>query len=248
MLALVLALGWRQLGPLVRPFHRASFAWPPLLAMLRIGVPVGLQQWLEVGVFAGGALLVGTFGTVPLAAHEIAINLAALSFMVPLGLSGAAAAMVGRAIGRGDMQGARRDAVAALAVGVGFMSAAALAFWLLGGTLAGLFSSDPATVTLATSLLAVGALFQLFDGVQGVSVGVLRGAADTRVPMLIHLVGFWGLGFPLYIVLAFALGLGPRGVWWGYVISLFAVAVLQLWRVRWMLGGQVGRVVIERER
>jgi MATE family multidrug resistance protein len=245
MLAIVVGLGWAKMRPVLRPFRREALQARPLATMLRIGGPVGLQQWLEVGVFAGGALLVGRFGAVPLASHEIAINLAALTFMVPLGLSGAAAAMVGRAIGRGDLPGARRDAVAAVAAGVLFMSVAALVFLTLGRPLAHAFSPDAATVSLAARLLAVGALFQLFDGIQGVSVGVLRGAADTRVPMLIHLAGFWGLGFPLYVLLAFGLGWGPIGVWWGYVGSLFAVAVLQLWRVRVILGGVVKRVVVD---
>jgi MATE family multidrug resistance protein len=245
MLLIVVGMAWRELRPVLRPWRRESFALGPMMTMLRIGLPVGFQQWLEVGVFAGGALLVGLFGTVPLAAHEISINLAALSFMVPLGLSGAAAAMVGRAIGRGDLRAARRDAVASVAVGVAFMSVAAAVFLTLGRPLAGLFSSDEPTVALAASLMAVGAVFQLFDGVQGVSVGVLRGAADTRVPMLIHLAGFWGVGLPLAILLAFTAGLGPRGVWWAYVVSLFAVAVMQLWRVRWKLSAEVARVQVE---
>ena len=111
--------------------------------------------------------------------------------------------------------------------------------------IARLFATDPVTVELAASLLAIGALFQMFDGVQGVSSGILRGTGDTLVPMLIHLGGFWGLGVPLSLFLAFGLNLGPRGVWWGYVGSLFAVAFLQLWRVRWRLRQDVKRLRIE---
>ena len=245
MLALVMALGWRELRPVLLPWRRAAFAVAPMLRMLRVGLPVGFQQWLEVGVFAGGALLVGLFGTVPLAAHEIAINLAALAFMVPLGVSAAAAAVVGRSIGRGDIAAARRDAAAAIAVGLGFMLLAAAAFLFLRRPLAALFVADPATLALAASLIAIAAAFQIFDGIQGVCVGVLRGAADTRVPMLIHLLGFWVIGLPLCAILAFAVGMGPRGVWWGYVGSLIVVAALQLWRVRWRLARDVQRLRIE---
>jgi multidrug resistance protein, MATE family len=245
MLGLLLLLGWKILRPVLTPWRRAAFATGPMLRMLRIGLPVGLQQWLEVGVFSGGALLVGLFGTVPLAAHEIAVNLAALTFMVPLGISAAAAAVVGRAIGRGDLAAARRDAVAAIAVGLGFMSIAAAAFLFLRRPLAALFVADAATVALAASLIGVAAVFQIFDGIQGVCVGVLRGAADTRIPMLIHLVGFWGIGLPLSVLLAFVVGLGPKGVWWGYVASLFAVAAMQLLRVKRKLGAEVMRVRIE---
>jgi MATE family multidrug resistance protein len=245
MLVILVAFAWTDLRPLLIPWRAESFRLQPMLRMLRIGLPVGLMQWLEVGVFAGGALLVGLFGTVPLAAHEIAINLAALAFMVPLGLSAAAAAVVGRAIGRGDIPAARRDAAAAIAVGLGFMLFASAVFLFLRRPLAAVFVEDPATSALAASLIAIAAAFQMFDGIQGVCVGVLRGVADTRVPMLIHLFGFWGIGLPSGALLAFVVGLGPKGIWWGYVASLCIVAALQLWRVRKMLGGDVLRVRID---
>jgi MATE family multidrug resistance protein len=125
------------------------------------------------------------------------------------------------------------------------MSIAAAAFLFLRRPLAALFVADAATVALAASLIGVAAVFQIFDGIQGVCVGVLRGAADTRIPMLIHLVGFWGIGLPLSVLLAFVVGLGPKGVWWGYVASLFAVAAMQLLRVKRKLGAEVMRVRIE---
>jgi MATE family multidrug resistance protein len=204
-----------------------------------------VQQWLELAIFAGGALAIGLFGAVPLAAHEIALNLAALTFMVPMGIAAAAAAMVGRAIGRGDLAAARRDAVAAIVVGLGFMTVAAAVFLLFPDALAGLFVSDRRTRSLAASLIMIAGVFQVFDGIQGVSVGILRGAADTRVPMLLHLGGFWGLGAPLGLWLAFPLGLGPRGVWWGFVGSLTVVATAQLFRVRWRLSREIGRLRID---
>ena len=245
MLAVMLYAGRALLIPALKPWLPASFHMRPLMRMVAIGAPVAFQQWLEIGVFSGGAMVLGWFGPTALASHEIAISLAALTFMVPLGLSAASASMVGRAIGRGDMPAARRDAVAAIAVGLGFMTAAALVFGLFPRQLAGLFIADPETLTLSASLISIAALFQMFDGIQGVATGVLRGTADTRVPMLIHLGGFWGIGAPVGLWLALRTSLGPRGVWWGYVAALIAVAGLQLWRVRWRLAGHIARLQVE---
>ena len=247
MLAILLWSGRALLVRALRPWLPESFAMRPLARMVAIGAPVAFQQWLEIAVFGGGALVLGWFSATALAAHEIAISLAAMTFMVPLGLSAAAASMVGRAIGRGDMPAARRDAVAAIAVGLGFMTVAALVFAWYSRALAGLFIADPETLAMAASLIAIAAAFQVFDGIQGVATGVLRGTADTRVPMLIHLGGFWGVGAPLGLLLALRTSLGPRGVWWGYVAGLFTVAALQLWRVRWRLAGNVERLQVEQK-
>ena len=165
-----------------------------------------------------------------------------------MGIAAAASAMVGRAIGRQDLAAARRDAVAAVAVGFGFMSLAAVIFLAAPRALALIFVRDPATVEIAASLIWIGGLFQIFDGLQGVATGVLRGTGDTRVPMLLHLGGFWGIGIPLSLFLAFPAGMGPRGVWWGYVGSLAAVAALQLWRTRWRLAQDIQRLRIEETR
>ena len=245
MFGLLLGFAWKQLGPNVRRWRSEAFKLRPLLRMVGIGTPVAFQLWLEVAVFALGGVVIGWFGAVPLAGHEIALNVASLTFMVPLGVSAAAAAMVGRAIGRGDMPAARRDAVAAIAVGFGFMAVAAVALVSFPLAIARWFALDPATLAMAAALLPIAGLFQVFDGIQGVSAGVLRGTGDTRVPMLLHLGGFWGIGIPLSLVLAFPVGLGPRGIWWGYVGSLGAVATMQLLRVRWRLGQDVKRLMIE---
>ena len=245
MFGLLVYFGWKQLHGALVPWRPESFRVGPMVRMLRLGMPVGLQNWLEIAVFSGGAVALGWFGSVPLAAHEIAINLAALTFMFPMGVSAAAAAMVGRAIGREDLSGARRDAVAALAVGMGFMAIAAIAFLTIPRALALIFVRDPATVATAASLIFIGGLFQIFDGMQAVATGVLRGTGDTRVPMLLHLAGFWGIGIPLSLGLAFRLGFGPQGVWWGYVGALAAVAAMQLLRVRWRLGQDIQRLQID---
>jgi MATE family multidrug resistance protein len=245
MFGLLVHFGWRQLHGALVPWRPESFRVAPMMRMLRIGMPVALQNWLEIAVFSGGAVALGWFGSVPLAAHEIAINLAALTFMFPMGVSAAAAAMVGRAIGRQDLSGARRDAVAALAVGMSFMAVAAIVFLTIPRSLALLFVHDPATVATAASLIFIAGLFQIFDGMQAVATGVLRGTGDTRVPMLLHFAGFWGIGIPLGLGLGFGLGFGPQGVWWGYVGSLAAVAIMQLLRVRWRLGQDIQRLQID---
>ncbi|MBM4193763.1 MAG: MATE family efflux transporter, partial [Gemmatimonadetes bacterium] len=245
MLGILWWFGRDKLAPTLRPWHRESVRLQPLVRMAAIGAPVAFQQWLEVAVFAAGAVAIGWISVTALAAHEIAINLAALTFMVPLGLSAAAAAMVGRAVGRGDLAAARRDAVAAIGVGVLFMAAAGALFLFSPEPLAALFVSDPAAREITVSLIMIAGVFQVFDGIQCVSAGVLRGAADTRVPMLLHLGGFWGIGAPLSLWLAFGAGLGPQGIWWGYVGSLGAVAVAQLLRVRWRLSRDVARLRIE---
>lgn len=241
-LVLLVGGGWRRLRPTMSPWRPESFALVPMARMLRVGLPVACQQWLEVAVFAGGGIVIGWFGAVPLAGHEIVMNLAATTFMVPLGIGAAAAAMVGRAIGRDDLAAARRDAVAALAVGVGFMSLATLTFALVPHLIASWFTNDAATVAFAASLLPIAGLFQIFDGIQCVSAGVLRGTGDTRVPMLLHLGGFWGVGIPLALLLTFTAGLGPTGVWWGFVGALVAVALLQVNRMRWRLTQDMKRL------
>jgi MATE family multidrug resistance protein len=247
MFGIILALGWKEMRAAILPWHAESLRIAPLMRMLRVGVPLALQQWLEVAVFALGAVWIGWFGTVPLAGHEIALNLASITFMVPIGVASAAAAMVGRAIGRRDLAAAKRDAVAAHVVGVGFMTVSAVLFLTFPVSIAGVFSSDAATVAMAASLLPIAGVFQIFDGVQAVAIGVLRGTGDTRIPMLLHLGGFWGVGIPLCLILAFPLRLGPRGIWWGYVASLAAVAVLQLLRVRWRFGRDIQRLRIDGE-
>lgn len=245
MLGVLVWIDRNLVMPTVRPWRRESWQPRPLWRMVVVGAPVAFQQWLEVGVFAAGAVAIGWIGVKQLAAHEVAINLAALTFMVPMGVAAAAAAMVGRAIGRGDIAAARRDAVASIGVVLGFMVLAAIVFVCVPGGLASLFLEDPETVAIAGSLIAIAGVFQVFDGIQGVCAGVLRGAADTRVPMLLHLGGFWGIGAPLGLVLAFPAGLGPRGVWLGYLGSLMVVAGAQLLRVRWLLSRPIERLRID---
>ncbi len=241
----VLGAGWPLLGPLVRPWRADAFALRPLGRMLRLGAPVGLMTMLEFTAFGVTGILMGWFGEVPMAGHQIALNIASFTFMVPLGIASAGSVLVGHAIGRGDLPGARRESGAALALGVGFMTASALVFLAIPRVLAGAFTTDAAVLAVAAMLLPIAGVFQVFDGTQVVSAGLLRGLGDTRVPMLGNLLGFWGLGIPAGAWFAFGLRLGPSGLWWGFVVGLGAVGLLLLARTAALLRRGVGRVRVD---
>ena len=247
MAAFLLALGWRQLRPLLVPFRRDALAVGSLLRMVRLGVPIGTQHVLEFGAFAVIALLMGYLGTVQMAAHEVAINLASLTFMVPHGVAAAASVLVGHAVGRGDPVGARRSALAAMVCGVGFMCLSAALFTLAPRWLASLYTRDAGVLAVAAALIPLAGVFQVFDGLQAVSSGILRGVGDTRAPMLINLLGFWLIGVPVSLLLAFRAGAGPEGLWWGLVAGLAAVGATVALRVRSRLGRDLRRVVIDQD-
>jgi multidrug resistance protein, MATE family len=207
---------------------------PRIRKLVVLGFPAAMQLTLEVGVFAAASALAGRMLPASLAAHQIALNIAGFTFMVPLGIASAGAVRVGHAVGRGDHAGAARAGWTALVLGAGFMSVAALAFMLIPRQLIAAFTSDTRVLDLGVSLLAVAAVFQLFDGLQGVSTGVLRGLGDTRTPMLWNLGGHWFIGLPLAYVLAFRFELGVIGLWWGLSSGLIicGIALLLVWRKR----------------
>lgn len=202
--------------------------------LIALGAPAASQVTLEVGAFAAATALAGRLAPASLAAHQIAINLASLTFMVPLGVASAGAVRVGHAVGRRDRLGALHAGWTALLFGTLFMSSASAAFLLVPRALIGAFTSDARVLEIGTSLLFVAAIFQLFDGVQGVATGVLRGLGDTRTPMLWNLAGHWFLGLPLGYALCFSFGLGVIGLWWGLSTGLIicGVALLIAWTRR----------------
>jgi MATE family multidrug resistance protein len=236
---------WPRLRPTLVPIHRDAAAWPPLARLLRIGIPIGLQHQLEFGAFAVAGLLMGTLGTTQMAAHQVAINLASLTFMVPLGVGAAASVLVGRAVGRGDSDDARRAAGAALLTGSAFMATCAVIMLALPSPLASVYTANAPVLAVAATLIPLAGLFQVFDGIQVVSMGALRGLGDTRGPMLISLLGFWLVGLPVSIYLGFEAGAGPVGIWWGLVAGLAAVALLLLVRVRRRFRGHLERIMID---
>ncbi|HUI44089.1 MAG TPA: MATE family efflux transporter [Terriglobia bacterium] len=206
--------------------------WNRIARLLRLGLPAALQITLEVGVFAAATALIARLDVASLAAHQIAMNAATFTYMVPLGIASAAAVRVGQALGRGDPRAASRSGWAAIALGAGFMSGGAILFLLAPHAIARAFTPDVSVIRIGVSLLFVVALFQLFDGVQTVATGALRGAGDTRTPMMCHLCGYWLLGLPLGYFLGFHERLGAVGLWLGLCAALIVIGcvLLAVWR------------------
>jgi MATE family multidrug resistance protein len=231
----------RALAPYWQGFNGAAASLRHYARLLRIGLPIGLHNSLELCLFLTVALLIGRMGVAQLGGHQIALNLASLSFMVPMGIAGAAATRVGNAIGRGDMPGARRAAAVCLCLGAGAMALFGLLFASAPRFLASLYTEDAAVLAMAVALLPIAAAFQIFDGVQVVSAGILRGSADTTYPAALALFGFWALGLPGGWYLAVPLGLGPRGLWWGLTLGLAAVSTLFVLRIVSRFRSQISR-------
>jgi len=206
--------------------------WPLLARLLKLGIPVATQVVLEIGVFALATALIARLDPASLAAHQIALNMASLTFMVPLGISSAAAVRVGHLIGQRDPDAAGRAGWSALACGVAFMGLAAVAFLAVPKWIARLYTDDPAVIRMSVTLLAIAAAFQLFDGCQVVASGALRGTGNTRTPMLCNLVFYWFVGMPLGMWLCFRAGWGAAGLWTGLCCGLILIGsvLLAVWR------------------
>lgn len=229
-----------------RRFHLFGRFWrfdrERTAAMVRLGWPIGVTMALEMGVFALAAYFMGWIGAPAVAAHAVALQIAALTFMVPLGLGQAATVRVGLAVGRRDTPGITRAGWSAWVMGVGFMGTMALVMWSIPRPLITLFLKDvPAnaeTIALAVSFLNVAAAFQLVDGAQVIGAGMLRGLHDTRWPLLFALVGYWVVGLGIGTWLAFGRDWRGVGIWVGLASGLAAVAALML--ARWILRGRLG--------
>lgn len=215
------------------PWSRAALDRRGLWRILKLGGPVALALLLEMWTFQTATLWAGTLGKIELAAHSFVLNLASMSFMVPLGVSLAAVTRVGNLIGAGRPRAAQRSAWVALALGAGSMAVFAALFVLLRGALPRLYTDDLEVARLATSILPIAAAFQLFDGTQVVGSGILRGMGRTRPAAAIHVIGFWGLALPLAWWLTFRRDLGLAGLWWGLALGLACVAMLLVAWVAW---------------
>ena len=209
-------------------WSRRAWGWPRLKEVVGFGIPVAFQISLEMWAFVAAALLAGWIGKVELAAHTIVINIASVSFMVPLGISFAAVTRVGNLIGERDSRGAQRAAWVAFAMGGGVMVSFAVLFIAARHTMPQIYTGEVSVIALAATLLPVAAAFQLFDGVQVVGSGILRGMGQTRPAALFNLVGYYALGLPLAYWLAFPMGMGVAGIWWGLCLGLAVVAILLL--------------------
>ncbi len=213
--------------------------------ILRLGLPIGGIRGLEAGVFLAASILIGLLGAAALGAHQLVINCASISFMVPLGLSQAATIRVAYELGAGRALAARRAGFVALTLGIAFMGAAAVVLWTFPQAIIAAYIdiANPANRTLveiARRLIVIAALFQVFDGMQVIAVGALRGYRDTVVPMLLAAFGYWGAGFAGGWLLAFPLGYGAVGLWWGLALGLAVVAVLLTLRLH-LIAGPISR-------
>lgn len=205
-----------------------------LRALFRLGWPIGIGFGLESGLFTAAALMTGLSGATALAAHQIAINAASVAFMIPLGVAMATTVRVGQAAGRGDRAAAERAGWTGVAMGAAFMVLTALLFWLRPGWVVWVYTGGGAreVAEVATGLLGIAAVFQLLDGVQVTAGGALRGLKDTRTPMFVGAIAYWGVGMTAAYGLGLAGGYGVRGVWWGLVLGLGVAAVLLTVRFR----------------
>ncbi len=239
MFAIVAAAAWGRLRAIAFKFHgwhRRLF-----LDVIALGLPGGAAMAVEVGLFSFVTALVGRLGAETLAAHQLVLNLASLSFMVPMGLSHAAATRVGQALGRNEPRAAGASGRAALIMSVLFMATTGAAFALAPRFLLGLFGADDALIARAKPLLYCGAAFQVFDGAQAVLTGALRGLGHTRRPFLINVLGHWLIGLPVGVGLGFGLRWGATGLWLGLVAGLASVSLL-LWREWERTGLETGPV------
>jgi len=238
VLVLAITLAWVESKRASAKLSRSAFTLKidpaRIWALLKLGAPAAAQILVEIGAFSGATAICAKLGPVPLSGHEIALNCAAFTFMVPYGISSAAAVRVGQQLGRRDPEGARRAGWSAIILGAGFMACAGLVFVSIPKVIARAFSPDPAVVRVGATLLLVAAAFQLFDGVQVVTTGALRGAGDTKTPMLANLVAYWFIGIPLGYFLCFRLRWGALGIWIGLCIGLMIIglALLFAWHKR----------------
>ena len=215
--------------------HRTRLLHTPIQPELRrirrliaLGFPSAMQITLEVGVFALVTALIGRLGAISLASHQIALNTVSFTYMVPLGMSSAAAVRVGQAIGRKDPQGAADAGGTAIFLGAAFMTCMSVVLLVVPRWIARAYTPDPAIIQSTIALLAAGAAFQLFDGIQTVATGALRGLGDTRTPMLCHFTAYWIIGLPLGAWLCFRLKWGAFGLWAGLSLALILIGIVLL--------------------
>ncbi|ABE63877.1 MATE efflux family protein [Nitrobacter hamburgensis X14] len=246
-LALVVSFGRR-----FRRYHlfgnwwRAD--WPCLVTLWRVGLPIGAALAFEITVFNAAVFLMGQFGTASIAAHAIAIQIASVSFMVPMGLAQAVTVRVGRAYGAGDRDGIARAGWASLALAIAFMTSTSVLMitaprWLIGAFVDVNDAANVEVIGLAVSFLTCAAVFQIADGAQVVGAGMLRGLQDTRVPMIYAGLGYWGFGMSLSLLFAFRLGFQGTGIWIGLASGLAAVAILMI--SRWIRRERLGLVPLK---
>lgn len=211
----------------IAPFaHFEAPRWRDIGALLRLGVPMGIALLMEAGLFVCTALLIASLGAVTVASHQVALNVASITFMVPLGLAMATTVRVGNAVGRGDRAGVRAAGLAGITLSLGTQFVASTAMAVFPHAIAHAYTDDAAVASLAAQLLVLAAVFQLSDGIQVTAGGALRGLKDTTMPMIITVLAYWAIGMPVGYWLAFHQGFGARGMWMGLAAGLTTAAVL----------------------
>lgn len=245
---LIALLVYIQLQPDLRKYRifppRLQLDRKILQELLRIGLPIGVLYAVETGLFMITAFLMGFLGTVPLAAHQIALQTSAITFMVPAGISYATTVRVGQLLGQGNSPQARLAAFINLAIGAAFMGAMGLVFLAVPRSIVALYldvnnPANAAVVSMAIDLLRVAAMFQLVDGIQVIAAGALRGLQDTRTPMLIGLFAYWGIGLSCGYMLGLHLGWGGVGLWSGLAIGLAVAAMIFTWRFTRLINARI---------
>jgi multidrug resistance protein, MATE family len=213
------------------PFRIAAAGfWRDVSRIMQLGAPIGVLTGLEIGLFATTGIMMGTFGADALGAHQLVFNVAGVTFMVPLGIGQAVTVRVAHRLGAGSPAAARRAAFVALSLGGLFMSACSIVLWTVPRPIAGLYfdlgnAANHGLVAMALHLFVIAAIVQVFDGTQVIAVGALRGYRDTAVPMVIAAAGYWAVGFAGGWLMAFPLGLGAIGLWYGLALGLAVVAI-----------------------
>jgi MATE family multidrug resistance protein len=209
-----------------RPWDAHTFEWKGMVRYVKLGFPVGLQMALEANAFTVGFIMVGWMGVVELGAHQIVMNMASFTFMIPLGVAIGASARAGNLIGARDSEQLQVACRTSFFMGAGVMAIAAFCFIAFRNILPTFYGAEPAVAVLAATLLPIAGAFQIADGVQVVGGGLMRGMGRPQAGAIVNLIGFYILGLPLAYVLAFPLGFGMAGIWWGLAAGLGAVAIM----------------------
>lgn len=216
-------------------FKWINFDWIEIKKILKIGVPIALQAVFEMCAFAGASIMAGTFGAKPQAAHQVAITMASMAYMLAMGISAASTIKIGNNLGMNKIARIKKFAVTNYIIVIMLMVFTAIMFLIFRNYLPLFFTTDPAVIDIAANLLLIAALFQLFDGAQAVGLGILRGLGDVNVPTVLTFFAYWVIGIPTGYLLGIKMNLGIEGIWYGLTLGLLVSSLLLLWRYRQVL-------------
>jgi MATE family multidrug resistance protein len=217
----------------LKEFGRTALTKARSISILKIGTPVALQYTFEISAFSGAAILMGTLGAVHQAAHQVAINMAAMTYMMASGVAAAAAIKTGNNFGGKEFKQLRLSAISSYHIVVAFMSITALIFVFFNNYLPFMYTEDTRVIAIAAQLLIIAGFFQLFDGTQVVGLGVLRGMGDVNIPTLFTFIAYWLIGLPMAYFLGITQGLGANGIWYGLTLGLLVSSALLFMRFQY---------------